>query len=122
MINRLIKELPRALVIAVLIFFVLLIIRLISGVSIQLNKNLAANFGYTMLYGLTLYFANAYLFMFLDDKFEVDRFSKKRITIGFLGSFIISVFIIFLLRIFEDVVIENKTFEAFLLLKLLQII
>ncbi|WP_445714234.1 2TM domain-containing protein [Flavobacterium sp.] len=113
MFNRLVKELPRALVIAISIFFVLQIIRLISGVSIQLNKNLAVNFGYTMLYGLTLYFSNAYLFMYLDDKFETDRFTKKRIAIGFLGSFIISVFVIFLLRIFEDVLIENKTFESF---------
>ena len=113
MFNRLVKELPRALIIAISIFFVLQIIRLISGVSIQLNKNLAVNFGYTMLYGLTLYFSNAYLFMYLDDKFEADRFTKKRIAIGFLGSFIISVFVIFLLRIFEDVLIENKTFESF---------
>ncbi|WP_445715038.1 2TM domain-containing protein [Flavobacterium sp.] len=113
MFNRLVKELPRALIIAISIFFVLQIIRLISGVSIQLNKNLAVNFGYTMLYGLILYFSNAYLFMYLDDKFEADRFTKKRIAIGFLGSFIISVFVIFLLRIFEDVLIENKTFESF---------
>ena len=83
MINRFIKRITKSTCNCSFNLFVLLIIRLISGVSIQLNKNLAANFGYTMLYGLTLYFANAYLFMFLDDKFEVDRFSKKRITIGF---------------------------------------
>lgn len=114
MINRLGKELPRALVISISIFFVLQIIRLISGVSIQLNKNLAVNFGYTMLYGLTLYFSNLYLFLYLDNIFEADRFTKKRITIGFLGSFIISIFVMFLLRIFEDVLIENNTFEYFL--------
>ena len=114
MINNLIKEIPRAIIISVSIFLVLVLIRLITGVTIELNKNLLVNFGYTMMYGLTLYFANAYLFMYLDKKFEVERFTKKRIIIGFLGSFLISVFVIFLLRIVEDVLIEGRSFEVFI--------
>ena len=114
MINNLIKEIPRAIIISVSIFLVLILIRLITGVTIELNKNLLVNFGYTMMYGLTLYFANAYLFMYLDKKFEVERFTKKRIIIGFLGSFLISVFVIFLLRIVEDVLIEGRSFETFI--------
>ena len=114
MINNLIKEIPRAIIISVSIFLVLILIRLITGVTIELNKNLLVNFGYTMMYGLTLYFANAYLFMYLDKKFEVERFTKKRIIIGFLGSFLISVFVIFLLRIVEDVLIEGRSFEVFI--------
>lgn len=114
MINNLIKEIPRAIIISVSIFLVLILIRLITGVTIELNKNLLVNFGYTMMYGLTLYFSNAYLFMYLDKKFEVERFTKKRIIIGFLGSFLISVFVIFLLRIVEDVLIEERSFETFM--------
>ena len=89
MINKLIKEIPRAIIITLLIFFVLLIIKLITGVTIEWNRYLAINFGYTMLYGLSLYFANAVLFMYLDTVFEVERFTKRRIIIGFLGSFVI---------------------------------
>ena len=109
MINKLIKEIPRAIIITLLIFFVLLIIKLITGVTIEWNRYLAINFGYTMLYGLSLYFANAVLFMYLDTVFEVERFTKRRIIIGFLGSFVISVFIIFLLRI-----VEEESFEVFM--------
>jgi hypothetical protein len=79
-----------------------------------LNEYLLVNLGYTILYGLTLYYANAYLFIFLDSIFEVERFTKRRIIIGFLGSFILSVFVIFLLRIVEDVLIEGERFEAFI--------
>jgi hypothetical protein len=50
----------------------------------------------------------------LDSIFEVERFTKRRIIIGFLGSFILSVFVIFLLRIVEDVLIEGERFEAFI--------
>ena len=112
--NRLIKELPRAIFISISIFIVLLIIRMMTGVKIELNNGLLINFGYSMLYGLSLYYANALVFIYLDKIFKTERFTQKRILIGFLSSFFISVFVIFLLRIFEDVIIENKTLIEFL--------
>lgn len=113
MITKLIKELPRALFISMSIFLVLLIIRFLSGVRIEFNSNLFINFGYTTLYGFMLYYANAILFMKLDEIFSKDRFNIKRILFGFTGSFIISVGVIFLLRIFEDVIIEGSSLALF---------
>lgn len=113
MINKLIKEIPRAIILSIAVFLVLLLVKLLTGITIQLNEHLLVNFGYTMLYGLTLYFANAYLFIYLDGIFEVERFTKRRIILGFLGSFVISVFAIFILRIVEDVLIEGLSFEVF---------
>jgi hypothetical protein len=113
MLQKLIKEVPRAIILSLSVFLVLLLIKLLTGITIQLNQYLWVNFGYTMLYGLTLYFANAYLFIYLDGIFEAERFSKKRISLGFLGSFVISVGTIFLLRIVEDVLIEGSSFEEF---------
>lgn len=114
MFDKLIKEFPRAIILSISIFLVLIVIKLITGVTIQLNEYLLVNLGYTILYGLTLYYANALLFIYLDSIFEVERFTKRRIIIGFLGSFLISVVVIFLLRIIEDVIIEGKSFDAFL--------
>ncbi|MBP9848987.1 MAG: 2TM domain-containing protein [Flavobacterium sp.] len=114
MFDKLIKEFPRAIILSISIFLVLLVIKLITGVTIQLNEYLLVNLGYTILYGLTLYYANAFLFIYLDSIFEVERFTKRRIIIGFLGSFLISVVVIFLLRIIEDVIIEGESFDAFL--------
>lgn len=113
MLHKLIKEIPRAIILSIAVFLVLLAVKLLTGITIQLNEHLLVNFGYTMLYGLTLYFANAYLFIYLDGIFEVERFTKRRIILGFLGSFVISVFAIFILRIVEDVLIEGSSFEAF---------
>lgn len=113
MITKLIKELPRAIFISISVFLVLLIIRFLSGVRIEFNSSLLINFGYTTLYGFMLYYANAILFMKLDEIFSKERFNRKRILIGFIGSFIISIGVIFLLRIFEDVIIEGSSFALF---------
>jgi hypothetical protein len=51
--------------------------------------------------------------MKLDEIFSKERFNRKRILIGFIGSFIISVGVIFLLRIFEDVIIEGSSLALF---------
>jgi hypothetical protein len=67
-----------------------------------------------MLYGMLLYYANAVLFMFLDSIYKNNRYAVKRLIIGFLSSFILSLFIIFLLRIFEDVIIEKRPLSEFL--------
>ena len=113
MINKLIKEIPRAIIISISIFFVLLLIRLITGNTISFDKALLVNFGYVMLYGLSIYFANAALFIYLDNLFHVERFTRKRVIIGFVSSFLVSILVIFLLRVFEDVIILQESFSVF---------
>ncbi len=112
--KQLIKEIPRAIIISISIFFVLLLIRIITGNKVEFNYALLVNFGYNMLYGCSLYFANAAIFIGLDKVFKADRFAPKRILIGFVSSFLISISVIFLLRIFEDVIVEGVAFNEFL--------
>ena len=112
--KQLIKEIPRAIVISFTIFFVLLLVRIITGNKIQFDYYLLVNFGYTMLYSPSLYYANAAIFIYLDKIFKTDRFIPKRIVIGFIASFLVSIIVIFLLRIFEDVLVEGSSFSAFL--------
>ena len=112
--NKLIKEFPRALFISIMILFVLTIIPVINGGTVRFDNHLKINFLYTMLYGMSLYYANAVLFIFLDSIFKNNRYALKRLIIGFLSSFVLSLFVIFLLRIFEDVMIEKHTLNEFL--------
>ncbi len=112
--KSLIRELPRGIFISLLIFIVLFIIRVITGNAVSFDTRLAISFGYTMLYSMSLYTVNAGLFVYLDSIFVDDRFTKKRLIIGFLSSFLISLVIIFLLRIFEDVVVEGSAFNQFI--------
>ncbi|MFC4739709.1 2TM domain-containing protein [Flavobacterium ponti] len=113
--NKYIKEFPRATYISLTVFVALLVLRIISGVTIRFNENLAWNFFITMLYGYSLYYANSFVFMYLDGVFKENRFDKRRVLIGFVLSFFISIFVIFLMRIVEDVLIEKTPFNEFLM-------
>ena len=112
--SKLIRELPRALFISIVIFVVLTIIPVLNGGEITFDNRLKISFLYIMLYGMSLYYVNAILFMVLDSVFKNNRYAIKRLVIGFLSSFVLSLFVIFLLRIFEDVFIEENTLSAFL--------
>jgi sensor histidine kinase YesM len=67
-----------------------------------------------MLYSVALYLVNAALFVFLDKVFKDNIYAVKRIIIGFVGSFLISLFTIFLLRIFLNIIVEKKSMTDFL--------
>nr|WP_321540781.1 hypothetical protein [Flavobacterium piscinae] len=111
--QKYIQEFPRATWISLGVFLVLVLIRFLTGVHFALNTDLLVNFGYTMLYGYSLYFANSFVFSKLDDFYKDNRFTRKRIIIGGILSFFVSMFVIFLMRIFEDVMIEKKSLSDF---------
>jgi sensor histidine kinase YesM len=111
--NDYIKEFPRAFFIGLAIFVALNLIRAFNG-SFSLDEGLKLMFLYTMLYTLALHLANTYLFITLDKIFIKERFSKKRIIVGFGSSFFLSLFVIFLLRFFITTIIENHSFAFFI--------
>lgn len=111
--NTFVREFPRALFISILIFIVLTIIPVLNGGVVTFDNHLKINFLYTMLYGMVLYYANAFLYIYLDSFFASQKYSLKRVITGFSSSFALTLFVIFLLRIFEDVVVENNTLSAF---------
>ncbi|WP_165784000.1 histidine kinase [Flavobacterium alvei] len=112
--NDYVKELPKAFFIGLTIFGVLNLIRFFNGNSIALDDKWVVMFLYTMLYSFVLHLANTYLFLFLDKIFSNERFSKRRIIIGFVSSFFLSLFVIFLLRLFINILIEKQSFLAFI--------
>lgn len=112
--NRYIREFPRAFLIGLGIFCILTLINVLNGASLKFDENLKYTFLYTILYTVSLHLANTSLFIFLDSVFKEERFSKRRIFIGFALSFVLSLTVIFVLRVFEDVIVEGKTFSNFI--------
>jgi sensor histidine kinase YesM len=112
--NRFYKELPRTAFLTIIIFVVLQILNLILGKAIHFDKSLLINFAFVALYTFSLSYANSTFFGYLDEVFKENRFSTKRIIIGFFGSFFISLLVIFLLRIFEDVIVNQISFSNFI--------
>ena len=111
--NDYVKEFPRAFFIGLAIFVVLNLIRAFNG-TFSLDERLGVMFLYTILYSFALHLSNTFLFIRLDKIFINERFSKKRIFIGFVSSFFLSLFVIFLLRLFIITIIENRPFRVFI--------
>jgi len=109
-----IKEILRVLLFGCIIFIVIQLINLAFGNQLALNSRLIKGLLYTLLYTFTLGYANKAVFVYLDKVFQTNRFSVKRIIVGFLASFSVSLMVIFFLRIFEDVLVEHKSFSEFL--------
>ncbi len=111
--NRIYKEFPKALKLTVIIFIVIKTIDIITGSALHFDKQLGIYFLFTALYTMSLYIANSAVFIYLDKLFA-DRFSQKRLIIGFLGSFFSSLIVVFFIHMFEVVIFESQTLEYFL--------
>lgn len=107
------KHLSRSLIIGIVIFLIIILIDIIYGAKLEFNKALGIQFVYTMLYSVTLGIANQLVFVFLDKVFVTERFSLRRIVVGFVSSFLVTLFIIFVLRVFIEIVIEGNSFENY---------
>ncbi|TRW23059.1 histidine kinase [Flavobacterium zepuense] len=107
------REFLKALGLGVIIFIVLYLIALAGGTPFGWNPNLIRQFFFIMLYTVMLHMGNMVVFIVMDKIFHGVRMSAKRLLTGFLSSFIVSVLIVLLLRIFEDVYIQDKTLPQF---------
>ncbi|RZJ65791.1 MAG: histidine kinase [Flavobacterium sp.] len=105
---------PRLIALGVGIFFIIVCLNWALGSPMTFGLSSMFALLFTLLYTLCLYFANAAVFKYLDKRFADNRFSAKRIVLGFIGSFTASLLVIFLLRIFEDVVIERQSFANYI--------
>ncbi|OWP85810.1 histidine kinase, partial [Flavobacterium covae] len=103
--NKWIKTIPTAILISFFIGLALLFINYLNGAIITWTY-LKWSFFYAFLYGISLYYANGIVFVFFDRLFKENRFAPKRLILGSATSFVVSLFMIFLLRIFESVMID----------------
>ncbi|WP_091140162.1 histidine kinase [Flavobacterium caeni] len=108
-----IKQMLRLFLLGVGVMVVLVVFNWTFGGTIAFDRALLITFGFTLLYTYSLYISNSLVFQALDRYFANERFSKKRIVLGFVLSFFVSLLTVFLLRIFEDVGIEQETFAQF---------
>lgn len=108
------STIPKLVALSAGIFLLIALVNWLLGSAQPFGVNLLFTFLFTLLYTLCLYFVNAAVFAYLDRKFVNNRFSAKRIVLGFVGSFLASLLVIFLLRILEDVVIERRSFAEYI--------
>jgi hypothetical protein len=107
------RELPRAIFLSVSVFVLIQILDAITGNPIQFNEKMLWNFIITCMYTGLLYIANTLIYIYLDSIF-VDKFSKPRLILGFVASFVVSLIVVFFMNIFEVVILQKRTFQYFL--------
>lgn len=107
------KEIKKGFIFSTIIFLVLQLMNMMVGYKIVFDLQLIIVFLFTALYTFSIGYANKVVFLYLDKLFFKDRFSPTRIIVGFFSSFIVSLAVIFLLRVFEDVIISRKSFAEF---------
>lgn len=107
--------------IGVIISVILLLIEktyiLLSGGGLSLDASLLRSFSYNLLYAIPLCFVNAQLFDYINSDKAIERFKENRIFlvfIGFIGSVIVTLFTIFIVRIFIAMALEGKSYSLFL--------
>ncbi|TBX68784.1 histidine kinase [Flavobacterium silvisoli] len=112
--QRFFRILVKTIVLTIIIFVVIQVLNVIFGSEFHFNSKLWIHFGYTALYTFSLSFSNWALFHYLDRVFQNSRFSLKRIIIGVLSSFVLTLVVIFLLRAFQEIIVNQHTFQTFI--------
>jgi len=87
---------------------------LYGGFPFQSVYAFAINFAFYQLYSFVIGFANMYYFDFLKTKEWNENNATIRIVIGIFGSTVISLACLFVLRLFTEMSMNNKSFNEFL--------
>lgn len=84
------------------------------GRAFSIDADLFKEMGYYILYGVVLTTINSMFFEYLNNDIEWGNNKKYRVLFGVLGSIVITIAGIFLVRMFMSVVITQNSFEVFL--------
>lgn len=87
--------------------------RWVSGVNLELNKDLMLSLVYYCLYSVPLALVNGYFFDYLNYNVEWKDKSKYRFVIGLFGSVMLTLITIFFVRMFHRTVVDGVSIEVF---------
>ncbi|MEZ4875914.1 MAG: 2TM domain-containing protein [Flavobacteriaceae bacterium] len=107
------KEIGKSFFVGTLIFLVVGIIEYLNGWHISSGKELLMRFISNQVYSVCLYMANAYFFYFIINRYK-NWFRWQHLGKGILGSVVISVVTIFLLRVVAAVLVGGSSFAEFI--------
>ncbi|WP_046757044.1 2TM domain-containing protein [Kordia jejudonensis] len=102
-------------IIAVLLLGVDLIFRYTDGVTIKINLQLLINFGYYCMYSVAISIVNSYFFEYINHRVIWTNANKKyRLLIGIVGSIVLTIVTVFLVRMLQEIGIEGKSYNEFI--------
>jgi sensor histidine kinase YesM len=113
------KEFSRIVFIGSIIAMVLwgidLILSYTSGEVINFNEQMLKNYGIYCLYSIPISLVNSYFFHYINTRVSWTATTKKyRLPIGIVGSVIITIFTVFLIRMVHQMLIEGQSYAEFI--------
>lgn len=109
--HKIFKIASKGFLISLAIATVLIGIEVVDGRQLVFDESLAIELGYYCLYGITLTAINS---AFFDYIYSTNwKNAKQKVWIGAIGSVVLTMLGIFLVRVFMGVVIEGQSLVAF---------
>ncbi|WP_339609968.1 histidine kinase [uncultured Planktosalinus sp.] len=99
--------------IGIILFVLDLSFQLISGAEVSFNTNLLISVALYIFYSVPLGLVNSYFFDYLNDKVVWKNREKFRLTVGLVGSVIITLTTLFFIRLIHQTFINGKSLEDF---------
>ncbi|GEM55528.1 histidine kinase [Flavobacterium branchiophilum] len=109
------KIILKGFLVSIFIAVAIIAFEILFGRKIIFNKEFYTEIGYYILFGSVLNFVNTLYFDYLNHQLVWDRFKRFRMLIGAFGSMMLSMFVIFLLRLLVAVLVYNQDISRFLL-------
>lgn len=106
------RNIVRLFLLGLGIFFIIVIINRTWGYQAE-GIQLFYNFLLCQLYTFSLYTVNTIFFRFLDVEFK-DEFSFRRFFFGVTGSFVLSISVVFILRLFTSLLLYQQSWNEFI--------
>lgn len=112
--NYYLKIVLKGFLVSIFISAVIITLEVLFGRKIILDKSFCLEIGYYILFGSVLNFANTIYFDYLNHEFVWNQYKRFRFVLGSLGSIVISMLIIFILRYLIAIFVNNQDFNSFL--------
>lgn len=108
------KEIARSFFIGILIFLLIKVFQYANGKNIGNIRELLIDFGYVQLYVFLLYVSNIFYIRFLLKKYQGEMFRFANLMRGILGTIMITMTGIFVIRFFVEVIFSDISFKKFI--------
>lgn len=108
------RNLGLGIVIGIILFLIFTILHVVSGNRFQPDERYWMQFGYTMIYSVVLTIVNSAYFDYLNKKIDWKNYARYRILAGAVGSILLTMAGIFLIRMGIEMVLEGESWATFI--------
>jgi len=112
--KNILKIIGIGIIIASIVLVIDVSFNYLSEGAFDLNENFWIMFGYYILYSVPLSIVNSTFFDYLNERVSWKKNKQYRFLIGLFGSIVITLITFFLVRMFQEMVLEGENYTEFI--------